>query len=100
MVLDNLFRNAAQHAGSEPHVDVLIGRSGNSITIDCVDNGPGVPPEQQENLFKRGTNQDVGGLGLYLCKRLVEAFDGSLELVQEEYPNAGAAFRIRFQTRN
>jgi len=99
LVLDNIFRNAAQHAGPEPHVDVRVTRSGDYIRIDCIDDGPGIPPNKQENLFERGSEGSIGGLGLYLSKKLVEAFDGSLKLVQDQYPDCGAAFRIELPIR-
>lgn len=99
LVLDNIFRNAAQHAGPEPHVDVRITRSGDSIRIDCVDDGSGIPPDKQASLFERGNGESVGGLGLYLSKKLVEAYDGSLTLVQNQYPDWGAAFRIELPIR-
>jgi len=55
------------------------------VTITIADQGPGIPQQQQSQLFERfwvggaGTKYTAGtGLGLYLCKRIVEAHGGDI----------------------
>jgi PAS domain S-box-containing protein len=93
IVFVNLFRNAAQHAGDRPKVDVKVAQKGPQIRIDVVDNGPGVPKKLRAKLFERGTTANGGGLGLNLIKRVLEAYGGSIELL-EKRAKQGAAFRI------
>jgi two-component system sensor histidine kinase KdpD len=89
----NLFRNSAQYAGSNPIVNVKISQKGQHIQIDVKDDGPGIPKKLHAKLFQRGTTTTGGGLGLNLCKRVLEAYSGSIELVTTP-SEKGAAFRI------
>jgi PAS domain S-box-containing protein len=93
MVFVNLFSNAIKHAGESVAVDVSISREGNQIVIDIIDDGVGVDPDIQNDLFQRGVSTTGGGLGLYLSKRIIEAIDGSIEYIPQI--SNGAYFRIR-----
>ena len=93
MVFDNIFRNAAQHAGTKPVVDVSIIRDHRHVKVDIVDNGPGIPKKILPKLFERGAATTESGLGLNLSKRVLEAYGGSIALL-ESPPKKGAAFRI------
>ncbi len=93
VVFVNLFRNAAQHAGVRPKVDVTIAQKAEKIQIDVTDNGPGVPKKLQAKLFERSTATDGGGLGLNLVKRVLEAYGGSIEFISKT-SKKGASFRI------
>ena len=93
MVFDNIFRNAAQHAGAKPVVDVSITRDQNHVKIDIIDNGPGIPKKLLPKLFERGAATTESGLGLNLSKRVLEAYGGSIELIESPLKK-GAAFRI------
>ncbi|ELZ44295.1 multi-sensor signal transduction histidine kinase [Halorubrum coriense DSM 10284] len=61
-VLENLFRNAAVHAGTDPAVAAVALDGGFAV----VDDGPGVPPAERDRVFDRGyTTADAGtGIGL------------------------------------
>ncbi|MFX1562518.1 MAG: PAS domain S-box protein [Promethearchaeota archaeon] len=93
MVFNNLFRNAAQHAGQKPTVQVIVKPKGHNVQIDVVDNGPGIPTEIRPRLFQRGVSTTGGGLGLYLGQRILEAYGGSIKLLRRRR-DRGAAFRI------
>ncbi|MFX1319579.1 MAG: PAS domain S-box protein [Promethearchaeota archaeon] len=93
VVFVNLFRNAAQHAGAKPEVDVTIAQKADKIQINVADNGPGVPKKLQAKLFERSNTTDGGGLGLNLVKRVLEAYDGSIEFIPKK-GKEGAEFRI------
>ncbi len=70
------------------------------ICIRVQDSGPGIPPEEQPLLFgkfvrlKRDMLSSVRGtgLGLYICKQLVEAMDGSIWVESTGIPGQGSCF--------
>lgn len=100
-VLWNLCMNARLHAGHDrPGSPPIILRGGagqirETVSLDVIDHGPGVPLEQQENLFEPFASKAVGGtgLGLYLSRLLCEDNGAALEYV--EHPEGGC-FRILF----
>ncbi|MFX1492259.1 MAG: PAS domain S-box protein [Promethearchaeota archaeon] len=96
MVFDNIFRNAVQHAGPRPKINVTVTQDQNCVNIRIVDNGPGIPKRIQAKLFERGTSTTGRGLGLNLSKRVLEAYGGSIQLVKSP-TNKGATFRIQLQ---
>lgn len=98
MVFDNLMRNSldalAQTTG--PTITVTA-RAGNGITIvSFTDNGPGIPPDEQERIFDTffTTKPSSGtGLGLTVVRRVLELYDGSI-ILQDSGSSAGTAFTI------
>ena len=62
--------------------------------VSISDTGPGVAPEMAEHLFApfRSTKTDGMGVGLSICRRIVEAHGGTLWL--EQPPGSGATFRF------
>jgi two-component system NtrC family sensor kinase len=84
--------NAPRHITLTTRLDVEPRR----IVFDIADNGPGVPAELQERLFEPFyTTKPAGvgtGLGLALCRGIVESHGGSIHLVSQSGP--GAVFRI------
>lgn len=94
-LFDNLFRNCSQHAGPHVEVNINVLRVENFIQIDIVDNGPGIADEIRPKLFQRGISTTGGGQGLYLCKRIAQAYGGDIELLSKVSPFTGAAFRIK-----
>ncbi len=94
-VLNNLFSNASAYApeSSVIHVDAV--RDGVFVAISVTDEGQGVSPEQLPYLFQKytgggGRRQGVG-LGLAICKGLVEAHGGRIRA-----ENAGPGQGTRF----
>lgn len=85
-VLDNLVSNAIKYSPSMTEVDVQMNRSGEFITIEVVDRGPGISEADQKKLFQRFTRltarptagESSNGLGLSIVKRLVEAMNGRI----------------------
>jgi signal transduction histidine kinase len=95
LVFMNLFRNASQHAGPNPIVDVKLSRESEKAVIFVSDNGPGIPKNLQNNLFLRGTSTkgEIGGLGLYLCREIMNGYNGSIEFIDSK-EGVGATFRL------
>jgi signal transduction histidine kinase len=96
MVWQNIFRNAAQYAGEKPTVWVHIAMDGDEFVISIHDNGPGIPQDKREFLFRRGSKYEPSGsgIGLYLCKFVLEVHGGSINLV-DDGDRGGTRFIIR-----
>ena len=99
-VLLNLFRNsfdALAKAGAEDrviHVGVETAADGSQVEVSVRDNGPGIPSDIEESLFKpfTTTKPEGLGLGLAICRSLVESWGGRLWLAQTG--PAGTEFRF------
>jgi signal transduction histidine kinase len=92
-VLDNLARNAAE-AGART-ITISATANGAWDEIDVADDGPGLPPKAQQNLFKPfdGSARAGGtGLGLAIAGELLRNHGGVLKLV--ETGAAGTRFRV------
>jgi two-component system, OmpR family, sensor kinase len=98
IVLDNLIRNAIDHSPKGTAVIVTVG-PGQRLVVE--DRGTGVPPETRERIFEpfaRGVHRidrSTGpglGLGLAICKRIVDGHRGSIHV--EDRPGGGARFVV------
>ncbi len=78
--LDNLLRNAVEASPAKGAVEVVITAGSRETTITVRDRGPGVPPGRTLELFEPFfTTKATGtGLGLVLCRAVVEAHGGTL----------------------
>ena len=92
-VLVNLLENAARHGGINPRVQLSVSTQDHHAVIRVSDNGPGIPPEEQERIFERFQkgNSTGFGLGLAICKAAVEAHGGEIRV---EPGSEGATFTI------
>ncbi len=97
MVFDNLLRNSAQFTETDVEVHIAVTRKKDYVQVDVSDDGSGIPKEIQSKLFERGTSTKGGGLGLYLSKRVVEHYGGSIELLPKQKSKKGAVFRIKLK---
>lgn len=82
-MLGNLIGNAIKFTTPGGHIWVRGARAGNEIRLSISDTGSGVPAEMLEAIFERfwqvgNDDQRGSGLGLYTCKRLVEAHGGRI----------------------
>ena len=101
-VILNLVMNAADAVGAGGNVRIIAARSGSSVRLLVEDDGPGVDPRVQAQLFEPFvTTKDVGkgtGLGLAVCRGLVEGAGGSINL-DTDY-GRGARFIVDLPIRN
>jgi two-component system sensor histidine kinase KdpD len=97
-VLVNLFENALKY--TPPGSPLEIGAQGTegSVTVYLADRGPGIPPGVEERLFEKfyratpESAQSGVGLGLAICRAVVEAHNG--RIWAENRPGGGAVFRF------
>ncbi len=92
-VVTNLLINASQATNGAGQVWIDARREGGATALRVRDDGPGVPPEVRDRIFEAlfTTKAKGSGLGLALCRRIVEAHKGTIAL---EASPRGAAFRI------
>jgi len=103
----NLLSNAFKHAPEHSQIHLLAHADKNSAIICIRDEGPGIAQEQQQRLFDRFFRADDArcrkdgegaGLGLAICKRIVDAHDGDIWV--DSQAGEGAAFYIRLPLSN
>lgn len=81
-VLVNLLENAAKYTPPASPIEISAERSAFTVTVSVADRGPGIPCGQEERLFQKfyrvqGEAAQSGvGLGLAICKAIVEAHGG------------------------
>lgn len=97
-VLVNLLLNSAQALKGEGTLRIELRESGKMIEVLVDDNGPGIPAESREQVFQpffstKGPGEGTG-LGLALCRKLVEAQGGTI--VAGESSLGGALLVVRF----
>ena len=96
-ILNNLFSNSARNAPESSPIRVSARCDGVHVAISVSDRGRGIAAEQLPHLFRKhaGAAESVGGLGgglgLAICKGLVEAHGGRIR-VTSEGEGRGATF--------
>jgi two-component system osmolarity sensor histidine kinase EnvZ len=90
--ITNLVDNARRHAR---HVALAAVAQGRSVLVTVDDDGPGIPAERRESVFRPFESGSSGGtgLGLTIARDIVRAHGG--EIVLEESPMGGLRARIR-----
>jgi signal transduction histidine kinase len=99
-VLTNLFSNAAKHAPGAP-ISISLTKEEQGCRIRFSDKGPGISPEHVQYLFQRfyrvpGQTSTGSGLGLFICKKIIESHRGSMSVESE--PGIGTTFIINLPT--
>ena len=96
-VLGNLLANAARHAPETSPIVIDAAMEGAFVAVSVADRGAGIPPERLAHLFEKhaGARGDgeTAGLGLAICKGLVEAHGGR---IRAESAGPGRGSRLTF----
>jgi signal transduction histidine kinase len=106
-VLANLLENAVRYAPAGSSVTVRLapsaaGAATPSARLEVIDRGPGLSAEEQARIFDRFVRGAASegtsglGLGLYLCRAIVEQHGGIIGV--DSVPGAGATFWIDIRT--
>ena len=102
-VLGNLLSNAARHAPPDSAIRVSAARDGVHVAFSVTDLGRGIPAERLPMLFHKFTGTPVGepggntGLGLAICKGIVEAHGGRI-WAESDGEGLGARFTFTLPT--
>jgi two-component system sensor histidine kinase BaeS len=100
-VLANLFENCIRYCGRGSSVVLSARIAGTDAELQLDDNGPGVPEQALSHLGERfyrvegSRSREHGGagLGLALCRRIIEAHSGTLLFAAS--PSGGLQVRVR-----
>ena len=101
-VIVNLVNNAIAHTQEGSHISISTHRSGDYAVISVADDGPGVPDADKQQIFdsfytSRARGADVGrsiGLGLALCRSIIEAHKGTIYVEDVEPHGARFSFTL------
>ncbi|MFB6236009.1 MAG: ATP-binding protein [Halopenitus sp.] len=91
-LLENLFRNSAEHAGGDE--DIYVGALADGSGFYVEDTGPGIPEEERDDVFEFGysTREEGTGIGLSIVSEIVEGHDWSVSI--EDGRSGGARFEF------
>jgi two-component system NtrC family sensor kinase len=95
-VFRNLITNAIQATAPGGTVVIATARAGDRVEISVTDTGSGIPPERLSAIFEDfvTTKRRGLGLGLAICKRIVEQLEGTIAV--ESTVGRGTSFTLRF----
>jgi len=97
-VLINLLDNASKYTPPGSPIDLAASAARDAVTITVADRGPGLPPGDEQRVFDKFYRvQRAGapggvGLGLPICRGIVEAHGGRIGA--ENRPGGGTVFRF------
>jgi signal transduction histidine kinase len=100
-VMSNLLDNAVKASPPEGAVTVSLSEENGTAVLTVSDSGPGLSPDDLDRAFDkfvrgRGRRTVGTGLGLYICRQIVEAHGGSI--TADNAPGGGAEFRVELAT--
>lgn len=104
-VIDNLIGNAIKYSPDGAHVCVKLERQETGVQLSVSDRGMGIAPEEKPKLFQKFSRlnnarqrQIAGtGLGLYICRSIIEAHGGRIWVESELGKGSTFHFTLPFQ---
>jgi two-component system sensor histidine kinase KdpD len=100
-VLCNLLENAAKYTPAGTHISISAAVRGSEVDVWVDDSGPGFPKGREEAIFQkfeRGARESATpgvGLGLAICRAIVEAHGGSIHAENRATAVHVSSFRCR-----
>lgn len=100
-VIENLCKNAVDAMDGKGQIHILAQEDENIFIIEVSDTGKGIPKNRIRTVFKPGytTKARGWGLGLALCKRIVEEYHNGRIFVKNSELGSGTTFRIELKKR-
>lgn len=106
-VLMNLLSNAAKHSAPDAPITVAVARQGDVVEVAVTDRGAGIPAAELPKLFAKFSRVDSAaakqamgtGLGLYICRSLVEAHGGTIRVESEEGVGTTFTYEVPIEPR-
>jgi signal transduction histidine kinase len=95
-ILSNTIQNAVDAIASEGNIEIKLDYRNSDLVIQITDNGKGIPAEILPKLMREGSTfgkENGNGLGLYMAKRDLESWGGSLQLKSQV--GAGTTVELR-----
>jgi two-component system, OmpR family, sensor histidine kinase KdpD len=101
-VVMNLMENALKYTPKGTPLEIVAEGEGDVVVLEIRDRGPGIAAGEESRIFEKfyrvGTKGVRGaGLGLAICRAIMQAHQGSIEAVNRE--GGGAVFRMRLPVR-
>ena len=95
-VIENLCKNAIDAMDGKGTITVTLQRMENNVVIDITDTGKGIEKNRLKAVFEPGftTKQRGWGMGLSLCKRIIENYHDGKIFVKNSELGVGTTFRI------
>lgn len=100
-VIENLCKNAIDAMEGEGRIHIQAREEGDVFSVEVSDTGKGIPKKRLHTVFKAGytTKARGWGLGLALCKRIVEEYHEGRIFVKNSEVGNGTTFRIELKKR-
>lgn len=96
-VLINLISNAINYNPENSEIQVAVTESDRKVTVTINDEGPGIPVEVQEKIFDKfytiGKRHGTG-VGLAICKGIIEAHDGKIGVLKDIEKGSAIYFKL------
>ncbi len=102
-VIVNLLENAVKYSPAETPIEVAAEAGEGAVVLEVRDRGPGFAPGEEQRVFEkfyrgRPDGASGAGLGLAICRAMVEAHQGTIEALNR--PGGGAVVRTRLPVGN
>lgn len=97
-ILSNLLGNAVKYSNENQHTVLKIDQVQDRVSLEIIDEGIGIPKEEQKNLFQRffraknSLNIQGTGLGLHIIKQYIELMGGAISFNSKQ--NQGSTFKV------
>ncbi|MHB8753126.1 MAG: sensor histidine kinase [Aggregatilineales bacterium] len=100
-VIGNLVGNATKFSPEQTSITISAFRNGSELQVTVSDEGPGIPPEERVRIFEAfrqiegsGRNTKGAGLGLAICKGVVDAHGGKIWIAEKTTPGTVVSFTL------
>lgn len=102
-IVDNLLSNAIKYSPQEGEIGIAVGQSGGHMVLEIEDDGPGIDPQEREQVFEpffqgraaREGRVEGTGLGLAIVSECVAAHHGKVEALEPGPGKTGARIRLQ-----